>query len=724
MNQSPKIDPQHAVPLWQDVAEARENLSRLIEEFVARSLDLNTTGDPRPVLAIKVTAGTGKTRAALQAVAHHAEALLALGHVLVYAPTLELADRAAADFRQIAPEIPSAVVRGRQAADPSRKGHRMCDRHEMAAKLAGSIPSLTEALCYAEKEDGTLFEAPCAAGCPYLAQKMSKGAKVYFLSHFYLKFRPPIDPNERVALRIVDEKVWPTQAKTIPISLENFMRTPALGFSHVLRPGFERARTAILNSLQTGVPLANTLADAKIGQQALRNFSNAEAASRVSLDIRPWDSDADAEQKLSAFRLADFKASRLRQRIFEEIADRLPASTNRLSYSDVVERGEASQFINLHTLKVVPRDAPVLMLDADIDIDIVERIAPGSEFHTIDVKPTADVVQVVDRTLSDSWLLSRENGLERRVAILDVVSREVAQAHGGVLLVATKAVLRALHADAGQPVGEYEDQDLRKRLRGASPRWFGPSTQGVNDFENFATVIVVGRLQPRPTAIENATRCIFGDDEVPLVPNGPFMLPERPTWRLMEDDALIETMFHTHADHRASRVLLQMRECQTLQAIARIRLVGPRRPKRVVVMSSLPLPGFPINRLVSIKGLLEGIEQESDAIGYIRLERALRATVGRSIRGTRLSADGLTEDLHEEFRGKNSGHNFRRGRPTDKLIGMSKRIAQKNGWPISVLTLRRSRGGQSIPAIMLCPDEHAIASAKSLWPDLTTVKES
>ena len=724
MHQLPKINTHQSIPLWRDVDEAREELARVIGNFVAHSLRPNITDDQKPVLAVKVTAGTGKSGAALKALACHAERLLALGHVLFYTPTLELAVRAAEDFRRIAPDIPSAVVRGRQAADPSRRGHRMCDRHELAARLGGLVPSLTEALCYAEEDDGTLYEAPCAAGCRYLAQKTETDAKIYFLSHAYLKARPPIDHNRPVVLRIVDEKVWSTLSRTTPISLEKFMRTPLQGFSHVLRPGLDKARTAILHALQTGAPLAATLADAKIGERALRNFSEAEAVSREALDIRPWDSDENAAQKLSAFKLANFTASRLRQRVFEEIIKQLPASSNRLSYCDDIEGGEARQSIKLHTLENVPRDAPVLLLDADIDAEIAERIAPGAEVHRIDVKPKAEVIQVADRTLSDSWILSRKHGPGRRAEILDAVSQEVARAQGGgVLLVATKAVLKALHADAGQPVGDHEDQDLRKGLRGSSPRWFGPSTQGVNDFENFTTVIVVGRLQPRPSAIEDATRCIFGDDEVPLVPNGPFMLPERPTWRLTECDELIETSFRTHGDPRASRVLLQMRECQTLQAIARLRLVGPKQPKRVVVLSSLPLPEFPVDRLVPLKALLGGIEREDDANGYIRLERALRATEGRSVRGARLSADGLTEDLHEEFSGETSGHNFRRGRTTDTLISMAKRIAAENFWPISVLSLRRPRGGKLIPAIVLCPRQDAIAWAESLWPDLTAAEE-
>lgn len=64
-------------------------------------------------------------------------------------------------------------------------------------------------------------------------------------------------------------------------------------------------------------------------------------------------------------------------------------------------------------------------MDADADRDITERLAPGAEFVTIQSPPVADIVQVSDLTLSNSWLLHPEEGAKRRASVLAILEREV-----------------------------------------------------------------------------------------------------------------------------------------------------------------------------------------------------------------------------------------------------------------------------------------------------------
>lgn len=55
----------------------------------------------------------------------------------------------------------------------------------------------------------------------------------------------------------------------------------------------------------------------------------------------------------------------------------------------------------------IERDAPLMMIDADADEDvaIAERLAPGTDFARLETKPQAEIVQISGRTLSDTWLL-------------------------------------------------------------------------------------------------------------------------------------------------------------------------------------------------------------------------------------------------------------------------------------------------------------------------------
>lgn len=55
----------------------------------------------------------------------------------------------------------------------------------------------------------------------------------------------------------------------------------------------------------------------------------------------------------------------------------------------------------------MPHDAPLLMLDAKADPMIARVFAPDADFLRIDARPEATVVQVSDRTLSQSWTPAR-----------------------------------------------------------------------------------------------------------------------------------------------------------------------------------------------------------------------------------------------------------------------------------------------------------------------------
>ncbi|UWS78023.1 hypothetical protein N1037_12060 [Phaeobacter sp. G2] len=376
------------------------------------------------------------------------------------------------------------------------------------------------------------------------------------------------------------------------------------------------------------------------------------------------------------------------------------------------------QIIRVYRVTKIKRDAPLLMIDADADETIAERLAPGTDFVKIETRPQAQVVQISDRTLSDSWLLDTLAGTVRRAKILAIIDREVARADGsGVLVVATKSVLTRLHEDAGQPVGDNLDDDLRRDLIGATPRWFGPKMLGVNDYERYQTIVIVGRLQPGIHDIEKQARSLFCDTEEPLrqFTGGP--LPEQETARIWQDGSLRAAKVRSHPDRRVEAVLRQTRECGTLQAIARLRLVSPDQPKRVVVLSSMPLLNLPISKLTTLDALYRDLEDESDLTGYLRMDRALRATMGRPVCGTRVSAVGLAADLSEDFTSVNAAKEFRRGRKTIDVLNLIGRIATRYSWPMTRIELfRDAHGGRATPAVVFAPSSRALSQASCLWP--------
>jgi hypothetical protein len=700
-------------PRWRDAGAGRAELARKIEAFVGNAARGSTDPD---ALAMRVTAGAGKTRSMLKAIARYADELLSRGNVLIYVPTLDLAERACQDFRILSPGTPCAVVRGREAPRPDAPKRKMCERMDLVNEVAGLVPSITTALCRKITKNGVTIEAKCAAHCPYLAQYDAIGAKVCFLAHSYLTMKPPIDTETPCALRVVDEKFWQGQIRTTSIFVENFMAAPPEDFDPGLRDDLARVKGVIVDGLQREIPIRQHLCDEGIGEDLLSELANAERKSRTPLDLHPNADSITIRLKMADFDKWAYFSSIARQGLFARLVTTKSSHCNRITMRKFSDGDGLREAIQHHQVTELPLDAPVLMLDADADPMITRTLVPGAHFESIDIKPEADVIQVHDRTVSNAWLVCKKEGEKRRKRVLDVVKREVANANGrGVLIVATKAVLARLHQDCGQ---EADGQNLSKPLLGATTRWFGPRMQGINDFEDYKTIIIVGRLQPPPVETEAQARCLFGDDDQPFEIPHTGCLPETQSGILMQNGDRIAAATRAHPDPRVQTMMEQTRELGILQAIARLRLVAPQKPKRVIILGSTPLPRFPVSTLASFAAITAGLEGEMDPTGYTRLEAALMARDGKPVRGVRLSAAGLVSDLPRDFLSIGAAKGFRRGRDTPALYALIHRISAANGWPMTVLELKADNGGRTVPACIFCAPARAIKVARSLWPGL------
>tara|TARA_R110002049_G_scaffold140930_5_gene302288 strand:+ start:7166 stop:9334 length:2169 start_codon:yes stop_codon:yes gene_type:complete len=718
MKQEKQPEPAVSVPKWSTPNKAREQLDREIDRFISAVVE--ATGESDAALAMRVTAGLGKTATALRVISRYGQGLLARGHVLIYVPTLDLAERAHADFCALAPGLPSRVIRGRDALRPDERAKKMCDRADIARKISGFVPSVTQALCRGQDPNGAFIHSPCALKCPYLEQKDVRGPHVVFLSHAYLTVDAPVDRDYPVALRVIDEKVWPTLISTSNLSIDDFMRAPPRSFPESLHDELCSTKAAIVDGLQRDLPLHDHLCRSGIDTERLLRLAQAEGRARNYLEIGPWQSVETVRFRVKTFDEKSFIASRQRQKILERLAERETGHCVGLKLSELPTDHGSQRVAQSSSMRKIDRDAPLLLLDADADPDITQRIAPGAEFVTIQSPPVADIVQISDLTLSKSCLLHSEFGALRLTGVLKILKREIENAaEGGVLVVATKAVLRALHAQTGRLVGEQDEEGLRKPLLGAEPRWFGPRIQGVNDFEKFAAIVVIGRLQPGITDIERSARAVFAQDTTPIEPYLAGPLPAAIAKIILANGSISEAIVRAHPDPRAHAILAQSRECATLQAIARLRLVSPNRRKRVVILSNLPLKDFPVTRLSTFAALERDLEHEPDWRGFLRIEKALCAAKGRPVRGARLSAAGLADDLPCDFKTEAGAKRFRRGRTTAQLMSLCQRVAAANNWPITLLSLRNPGGGKAVPAVIFDDRAKAKAIARALWPSLT-----
>src|SRR5690554_5265688 len=130
-------------PCWQTVENARQvladELSRFLEAVAGGTLETRT-------LAVRASAGIGKTWALLDRLGALAPALLASGHFQILVPTHNLAEEAHAMFRQLYPDIPSMVLRGREAINPATDAP-MCLKSGLTKALGEICGSVSDALC-------------------------------------------------------------------------------------------------------------------------------------------------------------------------------------------------------------------------------------------------------------------------------------------------------------------------------------------------------------------------------------------------------------------------------------------------------------------------------------------------------------------------------------------------------------------------------------------------
>ena len=688
-------------PMFLSLPKAESALADAMREALegAAAWD-GDSGEPAPVVVIKATPGAGKSVGLRRALLGFDLAKLG-GDAVFYSPTMALSDEAAQDAKALG--LGFHVTRGRSALNPATE-QPMCARADEAETLGNLGLPVKPNLCERENGDGTMSRCPnysvCAGleppedGGPapaYLRQwkNLPPGSVLRFEAHAYLNGRG--DSSGRpVGLRIIDEKSWDRALRNADVRADAWVRAelPRLAQMprHIARKieGKLVAATAdrlavarrVLEALQVGE--SPVLAD--VSAEEFDQFAREDAATAPTSLNTPPSATAEARKgELDAIAELE-REGRKRAAVWRILAEAKRAGIDtpeRLQwlpdYSGPKGDKEPRDVIRIHWMAKLPTDAPMILLDADADPLMIERLHPGARLVNIAVKPHAEVIQVADRVFSKAALIGPEKG-GNRDAWADVIRaeafRDKADPKGarGVLAGGSKAVVRAMFEDAGliapgTPSKEADPIMKSTELHGARWLWFGPGSLGLNSFQDFGTAVVIGREELPLDALESKGRAMFGDSGEPLQmvqadAAGNALMPLQAVPYLMADGSGAAAMVRVHPDRRIAALQAQGREGGTRQLIERLRLVRAPddRPKRVILGSKIPLPGLPVSRLVRFDDL--------------RPSRFERACMAASQRGgvLRLSAAGLAADAPEIFRTVREAEGWleREGRSTIK----------------------------------------------------------
>jgi hypothetical protein len=675
-------------PEFLSLADAEKALTDAMREALegAAAWDAES-GEPAPVVVIKATPGAGKSVGLRRALQGFDLAKLG-GDAVFYSPTMALSDEAARDAKALG--LGDHVTRGRSALTRSalnpETGQPMCARADEADALGGLGVPVKPNLCKRDNGDGTMslcpFYAVCAGleapedGGPapaYLRQwdSLPPGPVLRFEAHAYLNGRGD-GSGRAIGLRIVDEKSWANALRHADVRADAWARADLASVArlprHIARQ-IEAKREAdaadrvavarrVLAALQAGE--SPVLAD--VSAEDFEDFAKQDAATLpTQLKTLPSAPAHVRKAELEAMARLE-REGRKRAAVWRILAD---AKRRGIDKPERLEwlpdwqgpKGdkEPRNVIRVHWMAELPTDAPMILLDADADPVMIERLHPGARLVDIAVKPRAEVIQVCDKTFPKAALIGPENR-GNRDAWADVIRAEVfrdkadPQGARGVLAGGSKAVVRAMFEDAGliapsAPSAQADAIMSSTELHGARWLWFGPGSLGLNSFQDFGAVVVIGREELPLDALENMGRAMFGDSGEPLQmvqPDaaGNALMPVQAVPYLMADGSGWAAGVRVHPDRRIAALQMQGREAGTRQLIERLRLVrAPEdRPKRVILGSKVPLPGLPVSRLVRF-----------DDLRLSRFDRAcLAAAQGSGV--LRLSAAGLAADAPEVFR--------------------------------------------------------------------------
>ena len=591
-------------------------------------------------LAIKAAAGLGKTSQIISELIAMRVKPNERVDIEYYVPTHELGRQVEDDIRQAFNEkadriesvtnqvasVDVRVIRGRDNQTPD--GIAMCRKASEAAALNRLGKSVEFLLCNNGTEQCEFFDK-----CLYQNQFKDSDAKIEELNlpsvtimahnHLFHNKRELLPKPEFI---VVDESFYQAGIEEIKIPLDK------------LRGVKNRVTKTIFDSLYDDEPILKALREADITPYILDEEAKCHKPQLGVSNISPSMSWELQQKELSS---TTNEYNRLDQ-LLSILSEELSITDRNESYtvSKIQENGQDKVLVKRRMEMNVPEDVPVLFIDADLNRSITNLYRPDTEVIEIPVERKATVHQF-NKTWSRSSLENKESSLlEDTKKFIDLVVTT-----GSTLIVTSRSV-RMLLTEEKEPLeneGEY---------KGAAIIHYS-NLRGVNNYSLYENVIVIGREQPSPKAMEATAKGLWWDSNKPIstVPeekgNYPYLKNLKRGYR-MRNRSPEDTEVQLHPDKRVQDLLELAREAEITQGIDRLRLVRGNKDRQVFILTSIPVD-MTVDHLWSWERLQEFLECwiESDGVLPLKAEDLLKVLPNSNltVRGAKDLAARLKKTL-------------------------------------------------------------------------------
>lgn len=550
-----------------------------LEETLAEFFESFERGD-NPAMALRITMGSGKTTSMLEELESLYQRRPDL-NVAIYTPRHDLAAEIIAKFQRPHELLDIRQIQGmtdREGTDAS-----LCIRPAYVHALVKNGISVRPNACARNEQDRCAHYDVCPYWAQFRTAPLSVGSlRVY--SHANLKF-PRQETEPEPDLVVIDESFLSTMLAEHRLPLEAFR----YGFfdsegSYVS----ERAATAIRNR----EPLLSQLRVLGVDGAWLAGL-NFRAQSSITFDGNsnsPMIPHANALPAMVAAKEA------LRAVLIEELGVEGRTDAVRVRF----DPNSAEIVVNVMHALPFSDTTPLLLLDATADELVVpELLGTGRkvDFRRIDIEQRAYVTQVYDRVGTNSFWSDDLSGSGEHLEDLVRVLNEQSRAGLKVLCVSNKALADRLRVEVSDP---HVAIDHFGNLRGA------------DNYKDHDVVFITGRNQPPQSAIDGMARAIWWNaqpslqhDEAAVIGVGSKVsLPwEKRGYTTANPEDAAGVDVRSFSDDRIEAVHSQIREAETVQALARLRLVHTQRPKHVYLLSNLPIE-IPVDRLIGWNELM------------------------------------------------------------------------------------------------------------------------
>ncbi len=577
------IQPRYELPEPVTLEQGRRKIGQVLDEWFERGSSFQSlTPDCPAALYLKVTPGVGKTYGYLQLIKRQREKYPEFT-AWIFVPRIMLGNQIVQDHGEGA-----YLIKGRLQ---ELEGEPLCRKHDLVRQVQATR-GVYKTLCERIEEDGEGHRCEHIDECAYFRQyrEANKPGSTVIMAHEYA-FIPSQRLTElpRPDLIVFDESFYSTAIQEKEDSVESFLSSAG---------SFRELAQKIVGALASVDPVFLLLAEG-ITSEKLREAHSGLWAEASGDRVLPTDSPSVIKQKLSASPGLGIVPD-----VFMGLATELDLGKQRFD-SVYVKNGMV--YTQSRKPLEIPTDVPVLITDATGSRELLQPIFGERTIEEVEVsvKRNLHVIQVVGFNAAKSVLTRRQDTPKRLKEIEGVLNKYVEENPGKKVLVVTYK----------------KTEELLKLPESCTIRHFN-GLRGDNDLKDFDTVVIIGRIEPRPEDIERKAYGLLYDQQdadLELLGDGQWY-PGVPQGFCMTNGELLGwSEVSVHPDPLCQRILEAHREDEIIQAIDRIRSVSAEETKETIIVTNVPLP-IQVERLVDYRrfvGDLPRLEQAFIELGEV-----------------------------------------------------------------------------------------------------------